>query len=62
MNYVHGVTEVKNSLRYTCPFFWEVLEHTGEIKPDYSKEYYRIFPEEGKSSSWNPQDGILDGL
>jgi hypothetical protein len=62
MNYVHGVTEVKESLRYTCPFFWEVLEHTGEAKPDYSKEYYRIFPEDGKSASWNPQDGIVDGF
>lgn len=32
-NYIHGVTEVKNSIRYTCPFFWEILEHTGDRKP-----------------------------
>ena len=32
-NFIHGVTEIKNSIRYTCPFFWEILEHTGEIKP-----------------------------
>lgn len=32
-NYIHGVTEVKNSLRFTCPFFWEVTEHTGDRKP-----------------------------
>ena len=32
-NYIHGVTEIKNSIRYTCPFFWEILEHTGDIKP-----------------------------
>jgi hypothetical protein len=31
--YIHGVTEVKTSLRYTCPFFWEILEHTGDRKP-----------------------------
>jgi hypothetical protein len=30
MNYIHGVTEIKNGVRYTCPFFWEILEHTGE--------------------------------
>lgn len=41
MNYVHGVTEIKNSIRYTCPFFWEILEHTGDIKPDPNKKYYR---------------------
>lgn len=32
-NYIHGVTEIKNNIRYTCPFFWTILEHTGEIKP-----------------------------
>jgi hypothetical protein len=41
MNYVHGVTEIKNSIRYTCPFFWQITEHTGEIKPDPDKKYYR---------------------
>lgn len=41
MNYVHGVTEIKNSIRYTCPFFWEILEHTGDVKPDLNKKYYR---------------------
>jgi hypothetical protein len=41
MNYVHGVTEIKNSIRYTCPFFWEILEHTGDVKPDPNKKYYR---------------------
>lgn len=33
MNYIHGVTEVKNGIRYTCPFFWTILEHTGNKKP-----------------------------
>jgi hypothetical protein len=33
MNYVHGVTEIKSGIRYTCPFFWEILEHTGDKKP-----------------------------
>lgn len=23
-NYIHGVTEVKNGIRYTCPFFWTI--------------------------------------
>jgi hypothetical protein len=32
-NYIHGVTEIKNNVRYTCPFFWTILEHTGEVKP-----------------------------
>jgi hypothetical protein len=27
MNYIHGVTEVKNGIRYTCPFFWTITEH-----------------------------------
>jgi hypothetical protein len=31
--YVHGVTEIKNGIRYTCPFFWEITEHTGDKKP-----------------------------
>lgn len=58
MNYVHGVTEVVGSMRYTCPFFWEILEHTGEVKPDFNKEYYRIFPTEQEVSSWDPKKGI----
>lgn len=41
MNYIHGVTEIKSGIRYTCPFFWEILEHTGPIKPDTNKKYYR---------------------
>ena len=41
MNYVHGVTEVTNGIRYTCPFFWRIIEHTGDIKPDQNKKYYR---------------------
>jgi len=32
-NFIHGVTEIKNAIRYTCPFFWEITEHTGERKP-----------------------------
>lgn len=27
MNYIHGVTEIKNGIRYTCPFFWTILSH-----------------------------------
>jgi hypothetical protein len=42
MNYVHGVTEIKNGIRYTCPFFWEILEHTGTKQPDLNTKYYRI--------------------
>lgn len=41
MNYIHGVSEIKSGVRYTCPFFWQILEHTGEIKPDLNKKYYR---------------------
>jgi hypothetical protein len=27
------VTEIKSGLRFTCPFFWEILKHTGERQP-----------------------------
>ena len=26
-NYVHGVTEIKNGERYTCPFFFTIMKH-----------------------------------
>lgn len=58
MNYVHGVTEIENSFRYTCPFFWEILEHTGENQPDASKQYERIFPTPEQINSWDPKKGI----
>ncbi len=58
MNYVHGVTEVTKSLRYTCPFFWEILEHTGDVKPDPNVKYHRIFPTEEEVKSWDPKKGI----
>lgn len=32
-NFIHGVTEIKSGIRYTCPFFWTIKEHTGERKP-----------------------------
>jgi len=32
-NFIHGVTEIKNGLRFTCPFFWEITKHTGNRKP-----------------------------
>jgi hypothetical protein len=32
-NYIHGVTKVENGIRYTCPFFWTILKHTGDKKP-----------------------------
>lgn len=31
--YVHGVRPVKSGLRCTSPFFWTILEHTGDKKP-----------------------------
>lgn len=42
MNYIHGVRNIRYGNRFTCPFFWEILEHTGQIKPDYNKKYYRV--------------------
>lgn len=33
MNYIHGVTEIKSGIRYTVPFFWTILKHTGEKQP-----------------------------
>lgn len=50
MNYIHGVTEIKNGIRYTCPFFWEILEHTGDDKPDTNKQYYRTLLDENKKA------------
>ena len=32
-NYIHGVTEIKSGIRYTCPFFWEITKHTGDRQP-----------------------------
>jgi hypothetical protein len=29
MNYIHGVTEIKSGIRYTCPFFWTIVKHHG---------------------------------
>lgn len=46
MNYIHGITEITSGNRYTCPFFWTILKHTGEIKPDLNKKYRRILLED----------------
>jgi hypothetical protein len=32
-NFIHGVTEIKSGLRFTCPFFWEIIKHTGDRQP-----------------------------
>ena len=32
-HYVHGVRPVKSGNRYTSPFFWTIMEHTGDRKP-----------------------------
>jgi len=49
MNYIHGVTEITSGVRYTCPFFWQILEHTGEVKPEENKKYYRTLFDEEKN-------------
>lgn len=33
MHYIHGVTEIRSGIRYVCPFFWQIIEHTGDRKP-----------------------------
>lgn len=33
LHFIHGVTEIKSGIRYTCPFFWTITEHTGDRKP-----------------------------
>jgi 2OG-Fe(II) oxygenase superfamily len=33
MNYVHGVRPVTEGVRFTSPFFWTILKHTGEKQP-----------------------------
>lgn len=32
-NYVHGVRPILSGNRYTSPFFWNILKHTGEKQP-----------------------------
>ena len=32
-NFIHGVTEIESGIRYTCPFFWTILKHTGDKQP-----------------------------
>jgi len=50
-HYAHGVRPVKSGNRFTSPFFWTILEHTGEKQPpkDYSNQF--------KSPSWNKYFG-----
>lgn len=31
--YIHGVTEITSGIRYTVPFFWTIIKHTGEKQP-----------------------------
>lgn len=26
LNYIHGITEIKDGIRYTCPFFWTITD------------------------------------
>jgi 2OG-Fe(II) oxygenase superfamily len=33
MNYIHGVTPIESGIRYTVPFFWTIIAHTGDRKP-----------------------------
>lgn len=33
MNFIHGVTEIKNGIRYTCPFFWTIKKHISDRQP-----------------------------
>ena len=30
MNYIHGVRPVLSGIRYTSPFFWTIMKHTGK--------------------------------
>jgi hypothetical protein len=57
MFYSHGVRPIKSGNRFTSPFFWTILEHTGEKQPpkDYiggfdNPEYKKLFTTEEKSS------------
>ena len=52
MNYIHGVTEITSGIRYTCPFFWQILEHTGKEKPEANKKYYRTLFDEEKTNEF----------
>jgi hypothetical protein len=32
-NFIHGVREIKSGIRYVIPFFWTILNHTGDRQP-----------------------------
>jgi predicted 2-oxoglutarate/Fe(II)-dependent dioxygenase YbiX len=32
-NFIHGVTEITNGIRYVIPFFWTIKSHTGDKQP-----------------------------
>lgn len=53
-HYVHGVRPVKSGNRFTSPFFWTILKHTGEKQPpsDYINQF--------KSPSWQKYFGTGD--
>jgi hypothetical protein len=55
--YTHGVRPVKSGIRYTCPFFWTILKHTGEKQPPEgylggfeSEEYKKLFSNQEKET------------
>jgi hypothetical protein len=37
-HYVHGVRPVRSGNRFTSPFFWTILKHTGEKQPPEGSE------------------------
>lgn len=52
--YVHGVRPVKSGNRFTSPFFWTILKHTGDKQPP--SDYVNNF----KSPSWQKYFGEED--
>ena len=61
-NYIHGVTEIKSGLRFTCPFFWEITKHTGDngaiswMPISFYESYSSVLPQD------NDQEVIDVGL
>lgn len=53
-HYVHGVRPVKSGNRFTSPFFWTILKHTGDKQPP--SDYVNNF----KSPSWQKYFGTED--
>lgn len=50
-NYIHGVTEITSGTRYTCPFFFNIIEHFNEDGSLKDMGNYKVHQQ-----SWNREE------